>query len=264
MQLKSKTAVIYGATGAIGSAVAKEFAAQGAKVFITGRHKNALDDLANEINNDGGFAEAAFVDALDAQAVNEHLEKIIEKEGKVDISFNAIGIKQTGVQGLALLQHTADSYMHPVMHYVQAHFITGTAAAKNMMQKKRGVIITLTAVPSVLAAPLVAGMAPSWAGIEAFTRTLAAEMGSHGIRAVCIRADGMPETDTITEVFGLHAKGAGMPSHKEFQELMESFTLLKRLPNLSEVASTAAFLASDNASAITGTTINVTCGSVVD
>jgi enoyl-[acyl-carrier-protein] reductase (NADH) len=74
----------------------------------------------------------------------------------------------------------------------------------------------------------------------------------------------MPETDTITTVFGIHAKGAGMPSHKEFQVLMESFTLLKRLPKLSEVANAAVFLASDNASAITGTTINVTCGSVVD
>src|SRR5205823_2148855 len=115
-----------------------------------------------------------------------------------------------------------------------------------------------------LPAPLVGGMAAAWAAVEALTRTLAAEMGAYGVRVVCLRADGIPETDIITEVFGLHAKGIGMPSHKEFQGLMESFTLLKRLPTLSEVANTAVFMASDNATAITGTAINVTCGSVID
>src|SRR5262249_47562010 len=136
--------------------------------------------------------------------------------------------------------------------------------AKHMAQQKHGVILTLTAVPSKLPAPLVGGMAPAWAAIEALTRTLAGEMGAYGVRVACLRADGMPETDTITEVFGLHAKGHGMPSNKEFQGLMESFTLLKRLPALHEVANAAVFMASDNATAITGTVINVTCGSVID
>lgn len=264
MLLKNKTAVIYGATGAIGSTVAKAFAQQEAKVFLTGRKKDALEKLAREITNSGGVAEVSEVDALDAESVNSHLETIIEKEGHLDISFNAISLKQTGVQGIPLVMQTVEGYMYPIRYYMQSHFITATAAARNMMRNKSGVIITLTAVPSVLAAPLVGGMAPSWAGIESLTRTLAAETGSHGVRVICLRADGLPETDTITEVFGLHAKGAGMPSNKEFQTLMESFTLLKRLPKLSEVANTAVFLASEAASGITGTTINVTCGSVVD
>lgn len=264
MQLKNKTVVIYGASGAIGSAVARAFAQEGASVFLTGKNQDTIEALAKDIVSKGGFAEAHQVDALDDQAVNSHLEMVIKKEGKLDISFNAMGIPQTGVQGIPLVQLTPEGFTHPIMTYTKSHFITATAAARNMVAKNAGVILTLTAVPSVLAAPLVGGMAPSWASIEALTRTLAAEMGSQGIRVVCLRADGMPETDTITEVFGLHAKGAGMPSHKEFQELMESFTILKRLPKLSEVANTAVFLASDNASAITGTTINITCGSVVD
>ena len=264
MQLKNKTAVIYGASGAIGSAVAREFAQQGAKVFLTGKNKKELDELAQEIIAKGGWADASQVDALDLDAVNSHLKALVEKEGKLDISFNAIGIHQTGVQGIPLVELTPDGFMNPVTAYSKANFITATAAAKHMAAKKAGVILTLTAVPSRLAAPLTGGMGPSWAGIESLTRTLAAEMGAHGIRVICLRADGMPETETITTVFGVHAKGAGMPSHKEFQGLMESFTLLKRLPKLSEVADTAVFLASDKASAITGTTINVTCGSVVD
>ncbi|MEO6548646.1 MAG: SDR family oxidoreductase [Ferruginibacter sp.] len=264
MQLKNKTAVIYGASGAIGSAVAHAFAQEGAKVYLTGKSLNNIVALTKEIVSKGGNAEAHQVDALDEKAVNSHLEMVINLEGKLDISFNAMGIPQTGVQGIPLLQLTPEGFTHPIMNYTKSHFITATAAARNMVAKKSGVILTLTAVPSVLAAPLVGGMAPSWAGIEALTRTLAAEVGSQGIRVVCLRADGMPETDTITEVFGLHAQGVGMPSNKEFQGLMESFTILKRLPKLSEVANTAVFIASDNAGAITGTTINITCGSVID
>jgi NAD(P)-dependent dehydrogenase (short-subunit alcohol dehydrogenase family) len=264
MQLRNKTAVIYGASGAIGSTVAKAFAREGAKVYITGRNKNVIDKLQNQITSAGGFAKSHLVDALDDDAVNNHLNLVISQEGKVDISFNAIGIEQKGVQGISIVQLTADEYLHPISVYSRSNFITAQAAARRMFEKKSGVILTLTAVPSKLAAPHVGGMAPAWAGIEALTRTLAAEVGAHGIRAVCIRADGMPETNTITTVFGVHASAVGMPTHKEFQALMESFTLLKRLPALAEIANTAVFLASDNASAITGTTINVTCGSVVD
>ncbi|MEO8474777.1 MAG: SDR family oxidoreductase [Chryseolinea sp.] len=264
MQLKNKTAVIYGAAGAIGQAVARAFAKEGCHVFITGRNMKELGRIATEINSSGGSAEAHEVDALDQYAVNSHLELILTTESKLDISFNAMGIPQTGVQGIPMVELSPEAYMLPILSYTRSHFITATAAARAMATNKSGVILTLSAVPSKVAAPLVGGMAPSWAGIEAFTRTLAAEMGISGIRTVCLRADGMPETQTITTVFGLHAKGAGMSSNKEFQGLMESFTILKRLPMLSELANTAVFMASDKASGITGTTINVTCGSVVD
>lgn len=264
MQLKNKTAVIYGAAGAIGEAVARAFAREGAKVFLTGKTKATIKALAEDIVAGGGFAEAHEVDALDAQMVNAHLKMVVEQEGKIDISFNAISTPQTGVQGIPLVELSPEAFTNPILFYSKSHFITATAAAREMAAKKSGTILTLTAIPSKLPAPLVGGMAPSWAAIEAMTRTLAGEMGPHGIRVVCLRGDGMPETQTIKTVYGLHAKGVGMPSHKEFQSLMESFTLLKRLPKLSEIANTAVFMASDNASAITGTTINVTCGSVVD
>lgn len=264
MRLENKTAVVYGASGAIGQAVAHAFASEGAKVFVTGRNREAVQAVAKDIVAKGGIASAGVVDALDEKAVDEHLNGVINREGRLDISFNAMGIPQNGVQGIPLMQLSPASYLHPVVNYNQSHFITSTAAARQMMTQKSGVIVTLTAVPSRLAAPLVGGMAPAWAGIEALTRTLAAELGVYGIRVVCLRADAMPETNTITEVFGLHAKGAGMPSHVAFQTLMEGFTLQKRLPTLKELADTATFIASDNASAITGTTINVNCGSVVD
>jgi NAD(P)-dependent dehydrogenase (short-subunit alcohol dehydrogenase family) len=125
------------------------------------------------------------------------------------------------------------------------------------------VIITLTAAPSRVAAPFVGGMAPAWAGIEALTRVLAGELGPRGVRAVCLRPDGIPETATIDVVFGLHAEALGI-TRDEFTAAMVDRTLLKRLPTLAEVASAAVFIASDEASAMTGAVANLSAGSVVE
>ena len=264
MILKNKNAVIYGAAGAIGSTVARAFAREGARVFLTGRSLAKLEAIAGDIRSEGGEAHLSLVDALHEKAVRHHLHDVVQKFGTIDISFNAIGIPQAGIQGIPLAELSAENFVLPVSTYTQSNFLTAQAAARYMTAQQSGVIITLTATPSQFAAPLVGGMAPAWAAIESLTRTFAGELGPSGVRVVCLRADGMPETDTITEVFGLHAKGAGMPSHKEFQTLMEGMTLLKRLPKLSEVANVAVFVASDYATAMTGTVVNVSCGSVVD
>lgn len=264
MMLHNKTAVIYGGGGAIGGAVARAFAREGAKVFLTGRSLQSLEKVERNINTAGGWVRTARVDATNEHAVNKHIKSILDIESSIDISFNAIGISQTEIQGTPLMELSPESFTLPISTYSTSHFLTAKTAAKHMTGNKTGVILTLTAIPSRVAAPLVGGMAPAWAAVEAFTRTLASEVGPHGVRAVCLRSDAIPETDTITEVFSLHAKGSGMKSYKEFRSLMESMTLLKRLPTLNEIANTAAFVASDHASAITGTVINLSCGSVVD
>jgi len=264
MILKNKNAVIYGAGGAIGGAVARAFAREGAKVFLTGHALDPLKIVAEEITAHGGQVEVDVVDATDEHDVENHFRQMLKKADQIDISFNAISTPQTGVQGIPLLELSPEAFTFPINFYASSHFLTAKAAGKHMVEKGSGVIITLTASPSKKAAPLVGGMPGAWSVIEALTRNLAAELGAYGVRAVCLRPDGIPETDTITEVFGLHAKAYGMPSNKEFQSLAESMTSLKRLPNLAEVANTAAFIASDQASAITGTVINLSCGSIID
>jgi len=102
MLLENKNAVIYGAAGAVGSTVARAFAREGARVFLTGRNLGTINTLAKEIAAAGGTAETAEVDALDEDAVESHLDAIVEKAGTVDISFNAIGIPQQGMQGIPL------------------------------------------------------------------------------------------------------------------------------------------------------------------
>ncbi len=263
MLLANKNAVIHGAGGAIGGAVARAFAREGANVFLAGRTLAAVDAVAKDIAAAGGKAETAQVDALDERAVEQHTGAVADKAEGIDISFNAIGIPQQGVQGIPLVELSADSFTLPVMAYTKAHFLTATAAARRMVDKGSGVILTLTSTPARLAVPLMGGMAPAWGAVEALSRSLAAELGPRGIRVVCLRPDAMPETETITEVYGLHAKGEGM-TRAEFQALMERQTLLRRLPTLAEVASVAAFLASDQASAMTGTVANLSGGAIVD
>jgi NAD(P)-dependent dehydrogenase (short-subunit alcohol dehydrogenase family) len=263
MLLEQKNAVIYGAGGAIGGAVARAFAREGANVFLAGRSLASVDAVAEAVAAAGGVVETAQVDALDERAVEQHADAVARKAGGIDISFNAIGIPQQGVQGIPLVELSPESFTLPLVTYPRAHFVTARAAARRMVEQGSGVVLTLTATPARLAAPLVGGMGAAWAAVEAFSRGLAAELGPQGIRVVCLRPDAIPETDTITEVYGLHAKGAGM-TRAAFQALMEGQTLRQRLPTLAEVANVAAFLASEQASAMTGTVANLSGGAVVD
>lgn len=102
MMLENKVAVIYGAGGAVGGAVARAYAREGAKVFLTGRHLTPVESVAKDILSAGGHAETAEVDALDERAVDTHLQSVIDKAGRVDVSFNAVGIPNTTIQGVPL------------------------------------------------------------------------------------------------------------------------------------------------------------------
>jgi NAD(P)-dependent dehydrogenase (short-subunit alcohol dehydrogenase family) len=264
MLLKNKSAVIYGAGGAVGGAIAQVFAREGARVFLTGRTKGPLDALVREIVAAGGQAEAAQVDALDERAVEGHIAGLVEKVGKIGVSFNAItAVQQPGSQGIPLAELPVDNFTAPITAYLRSHFLTARAAARRMVAQKSGVILMHTPEPARLGATLVGGMGPAWAAMEAFNRNLSAEFGPHGIRAICLRSTGMPETATIDVVFGLHGKAMGI-SPKQFQGFIESMTLRRRSTALSEVAEAAAFFASDRASAMTGTVANLTGGIIVD
>src|SRR5687767_9732333 len=98
--LKDKVAVVYGAGGSIGGSVAKAFAREGAEVFLTGHRRAAVDAVAAEIASAGGTAAAAEVDALDERAVEEHLRSVVETAGRVDVSFNAVGIADRTILGV--------------------------------------------------------------------------------------------------------------------------------------------------------------------
>ena len=112
--LKNKIAVIYGASGGIGGAVARAFAHEGARVFLTGREQASVDAVAKDIASAGESAVAAQVDALDEQAVDTHLQSVIDTAGGVDISFNAVGISNAQILGVPLTDLDVEDFSQPV------------------------------------------------------------------------------------------------------------------------------------------------------
>lgn len=260
MLLKDKNAVIYGAGGHIGSAVARAFAREGAHVFLAGRTLTRLEALAQEISVAGGAAEPAQVDALDPQAIAQHLETIVQKADRIDISFNAIWIRGD-LQGTPLIQMPWEDFTLPILTGVKTHFLTATAAARHMVRQRSGVILTLSSSSSVLSGRdrryhLTGGFSTACAAIEALSRSLAGELGPQGIRVVCLRPDAIPET--WAPEHRDDTSGTGVKAY------MENGTALGRLPTLDEVAQAAVWMASDRASAMTGCIANLTCGSVMD
>ena len=263
MLLEDKNVVIYGAGGAVGSAVARSFAREGARLFLTGRSLAAVQAVAKDIGTDGAVAEAAQVDALDEQAVENHLAAVVDKAKRIDVVFNAIGIPQKGIQGIPLIELSAESFTLPVTTYARSHFVTAKASARRMVKQGFGVILMHTPEPARFGAPLVGGMGPAWSAMESFARSLSAECGPHGVRAVALRTTGMPETPTIDVVFGLHAKAIGV-TRQQFLSTIEGMTHRRRSTSLRELADTAAFVASDRGAAMTGTVVNLTGGIAVD
>src|SRR5258708_16241846 len=132
MLLEQKTAVIYGAGGAIGSAVARAFAREGARVYLAGRTRPPLEALAHEIAQAGGVAQAASVDAHDTRAVQEHLNAIGAQTGRIDISFNANASKAD--QGSPLVEMSVDEFTLGIIDAMQTQFVTTTAAARHMLK----------------------------------------------------------------------------------------------------------------------------------
>jgi NAD(P)-dependent dehydrogenase (short-subunit alcohol dehydrogenase family) len=258
MLLTDKVAVIYGAGGGIGGAVARAFAAEGARLFLTGRDLAPVEAVAEDID-----AEAAEVEALDEHAVDAHLRSVADAAGRVDISFNAIGIPNAGILGVPLAELAVEQFDLALAAYVRSYFLTARLAARHMVPNRSGVIMTVTALHSRIGLPLVGGYGPAQAAKEALTRGLSAELAPHGVRVVGLRPQGMPETRTIRDAYLPRAAASGM-TWEQWQELLASRTHPRRLMTLAELANTAVFLASDRASGMTGTIVNLTMGSLDD
>jgi NAD(P)-dependent dehydrogenase (short-subunit alcohol dehydrogenase family) len=264
MMLKDKVAVIYGAGGAIGGAVALAFACEGAKLFLTSRHLAPVEAVAKDVVSAGGSAEVAEVDVLDEQAVDEHLQSVIDKAGRVDISFNAVGIPDAKILGVPLVELDVEQFSLPIATYTRSYFLTARLAARRMVPNKSGVIMTVTTLHSRAGLPLVGGYGAAQAAKEALTRDLSAELAPQGIRVVGLRPQAMPESvGSRRRFFESRAKTLGM-TWEQFQELLASRTHPRRLMTLEEMANVAVFVASDKASGMTGTIVNLTMGSLDD
>jgi 3-oxoacyl-[acyl-carrier protein] reductase len=261
MLLKGRNAVVYGAGGALGGAVSRAFAHEGAAVFLTGRLLAPVDEVATRILVAGGTAEAAVVDANAEQAVEEHAQTVVDRAGSLDISINLIAVDH--IQGRPLIDLSPSDFTLGLEARIRTHFVTARAAARHMVRQRSGAILMVTATPDRVAIPDVGNFGVANAALEGLTRTLATELGPHGVRVVCLRSAGSPDAAGVREAFGLHAANAGT-TLETFAAAREERILLRRLPTLTEVADAAALMASDRASAMTATIANVTCGEILD
>lgn len=257
MLLEHKTAVIYGGGGAIGGAVARAFAREGAGVYLAGRTRATLDEVAADIIGAGGAADAAEVDATDPEAVGRHLDAVVAERGGVDISFNAISFDV--IQGTPLVHLDVSDFVQPITDAMRTQFVTTTAAVRHMTARGSGVILAITATPARMALANVGGFGPACAAIESHCLHLAAEVGPRGVRVVCLRSAGSPDVPGM-EVLLEDDSAVPFGYETSFVKL----AALRRLPLLAEVGNVAALMASDYAGPMTGTVANLTCGTTLD
>jgi NAD(P)-dependent dehydrogenase (short-subunit alcohol dehydrogenase family) len=258
MLLENCNAVVYGAGGSIGSAVATTFVREGARVFLVGRSRERLEQVAKEISASGGRADVAVFDALDEEAVDEHARSIVETAGSLDVSFNLVS--GGDLQGIPLIDMTTADFMRPIITRVTANFVTARAAARHMVKQGSGVVLALDS-GSAHGSPMMGGTGPADAATDTLVRNLAAEIGPSGVRVVGIWTAGIPET-LSPEAIAASTDGPAMDA-EAFQGLLanlDAMRMTRRSPTLAQLAATAAFLASDGAGAITGTFVNVTSG----
>ncbi len=253
MLLDQKTAIIYGASGAIGSAVARAYAREGANVHLAGRNEATLDAVAQRIRTEGGRAHVARVDVLERAAVNRHASAVAAASGGIDVCFNATS--NDDVQGTPLLDMQLEDFARPVTKAVTAHFNVATAVGREMTRRGHGVILVMAGGREAI--PRLGGSHVAWAALAGLCRQLAAEFGPHGVRVAWVLSPGSPDSDEQQH----------QTSRDEDESTPAPGTeglLLNHQPSYDEVANVATFAASDWARTITASEINVTGGAVID
>lgn len=260
MDLSGKNVLVFAATGEIGSEVARTFASEGAKVWLSGRDAAKLEKVARSISAEGGEAETEVVDATDPEAVSAYVDRVFGEAGRIDAVFNAIGLPpaELGYPASSVAQDF-ESFMKPLRVVLGSTFLTSRAAAARMVDQGHGSIVTLSATLSGIAAPYMAGISAACGALEAMTRSLAGEFGPSGVRVNCVRGSAMPETRTIKETSAGQARMIGI----EPDEMRLPATALGRPITVAETAAAAAFLASDASSGMTGQVVTVAAGDVV-
>jgi 3-oxoacyl-[acyl-carrier protein] reductase len=251
MLLENRNAIVYGGGGAIGGAVARAFAREGATVHLAGRTLATLRSVADDIAGAGGRAETAELDAFDEAAVNEHAGAVAKSGGSLDISVNVIW--HPDHFGKPVTEMRYEDFAEDATRRVRTMWITSSAAAPHMAAQGSGVILTFGGYGDP--APGLGGLQVGFGAVEALRRTLARELGPKGIRVITLQTGGVPES-----------LGSDMSekTRRAIAKSIEDVTMLGRAATLADVGNAAVFAASDWARALTATKLNLSCGATVD
>ncbi len=238
--LKGRTALVTGATGGIGGAIAHALHAQGATVALSGTRREALDGLAQALGERVHLLPCDLADKTAVEALIGHAEAAM---GSLDILVNNAGITR---DGLALRMKDED-WDRVIAINLTAAFVLARAAMKTMMRRRHGRIVSITSVVGVTGNPGQSNYAASKAGLIGLSKSLAAEVASRGITVNCV-APGFiesPMTDALNE--------------KQKSAILGSVPA-SRLGHGADVAAAVVYLASDEAAYVTGQTLHVNGG----
>jgi 3-oxoacyl-[acyl-carrier protein] reductase len=241
--LAGKVAVVYGAGGRIGGAVARGFAREGATVFLAGRTRGSLDAVAARIRQDGGTAHVEVVDALDERAVDAFVDGVVDRAGRLDVSFDLVSY---GDVQRPLTEIWVEDFTQPVLTAMRAYFLTTRAAARHMVRQRAGVVLAFGGVTGATV-PGLGGFQVALDAVEGLRRQWACELGPHGVRFVTLKAAGAADA---------------VPADHPDREAPATGT--DRPATLEEVADVAAFVASDRARTMTAATVDVAPGAITD
>jgi NAD(P)-dependent dehydrogenase (short-subunit alcohol dehydrogenase family) len=262
--LQGKNALVFGAGGSIGAAVAREFAAEGAEVFLSGRTSSSVETVAKQIAANGGTAHAAALDVADDAAVNQYVDGIVKRAGKIDVVLDAAGprAREYG-NGKIAVDLTIEEFLEPLTTMVRSRFITSRAAARHMVKQRSGVILFVTGSPARGHVPGATAIGAAFGAIENLTENLAFEVSPFGVRVVCLRTLANIDSRSIQDTMTFLAGQLNITAEQAAAQIAQS-NFLRISATVQDTANAAVLIASDRARMLTGTVVNATAGAALD
>jgi NAD(P)-dependent dehydrogenase (short-subunit alcohol dehydrogenase family) len=242
-----KKVIVTGAGRGIGESIAQRFAAEGADVLVVGRTEAPIRETAEAINSAGGTARAETLDISSEQAVDTLVSQAVERWGAIDVLVNNAAVFDEP----PFFENTAETFRTTFDINVTGTFIISQRVAREMAKVKKGAIVHISSIDSLGADGPYTAYTATKAAVLSLARTMGTDLAPFGIRVNCV-APGYVNTDMVHKITP--------PNILEY--LLKSFERvpMQRLVEPEEIASAVAFLASDDASAITGTQLVVDCG----
>ena len=245
--LKNKIAIVTGASQGIGKIIAFELAKSGAHVVCISRNKKAIESTVDEITQNNGKASSFPCDVSDSDAFMKIILEIIEKNDKIDILVNNAGITRDSI----LVRMSNEDWDDVINTNLKGAFSCTKAVMRYMIKNKFGRIINITSIVGLTGNAGQANYAASKAGLIGMTKSIAKEVASRGITANCI-APGWIET-SMTDIL-----------NEEVKNKLLSQIPMGKIGSPDDIANTVIFLASDEAGYITGQTITVDGGRIIN
>jgi NAD(P)-dependent dehydrogenase (short-subunit alcohol dehydrogenase family) len=260
MRLQNKAAIITGGGQGIGRAIALAFAAEGASVVLAARTLAHLEATADEIKAQGGKAKAIQTDIMDENQIEQMVAQTVKTYGKLDILVNNSGISGPTAR---VVDMDLAKWNEVLAIDLTGSMLCAKHALKQMIPQQSGCIINIVSEggrggDGRSGYPLRSPYCCAKAGLIGLTETLAIEVGEYNIRVNAVSPAAV-RGERINNVVKARAKAAGVPLEEVMGKLVENYSL-KRPAEESEVAAAAVFLASEDASAVTGQTLVTNCG----